>query len=339
MSAKDHFIIIGNGPAGNSAAEVLRENDQKARITIISTESFSFYYRHRLKDFVSGRISADDLVVKHYSEYQEKNIRLRLGQFVERIDPENKVLYLKHMEKINYTKLIIATGGSPRILPSLTRFQEYLTLFSTYSDTVNLKPQIEKAKNITVLGGDLTSFSFVKSLVKAGKNVSFLLYNDAFWPIALTDEMVVKIEENLKEHKVETVFDDPVEIITKKGKKYTIKTKNKKNIKADIIFSLMGMIPNIRFILGSRIDTDRGVLVDANLRTNYKDIYAAGDCAQIYNPTLKNYWVSIGWRNASEQGKFAALNLLGDSKVIELPKEEIFEYEGIKVNTSWWKKF
>ncbi len=339
MSAKDHFIIIGNGPAGNSAAEELRANDKKARITIISTESFSFYYRHRLKDFVSGRIPAEDLVVKHYSEYKEKNIRLRLGQFVEKIDPDKKVLYLKHMEKINYTKLIIATGGSPRILPSLTRFQDYLTMFSTYSDTVGLRPQIEKAKEIVVLGGDLTSFSFVKSLVKACKKVSFLLFNEAFWPISLTDEMVIKIEENLKAHNVETFFNDSVEMITKSKSRYTIETKQNKKIKSDIIISLMGMIPNIRFILGSSIDTDRGVLVDAYLRTNFKDIYAAGDCAQIYNPTLKNYWVSIGWMNAEEQGKIAALNLLGDSKIIEPPKEEIFEYEGIKVNTSWWKKF
>ncbi|MCP3922119.1 MAG: NAD(P)/FAD-dependent oxidoreductase [Desulfobacterales bacterium] len=339
MSAKDHFIIIGNGPAGNNAAEVLRENDKKARISIISTESFSFYYRHRLKDFISGRIPAEDLVVKHYSEYKDKNIRLRLGQFVEKIDPEKKILYLKHMEKINYTKLIIATGGSPRILPSLTIFQDYLTMFSTYSDTVGLRHRIEKAKEIVVLGGDLTSFSFVKSLVKACKKVSFLLFNDAFWPISLTSEMILKIEENLKSHNVATFFNDSVEMIKKSKSKYTIETKQNNKIKSDIIISLMGMIPNIRFILGSSIDTDRGVLVDAYLRTNFKDIYAAGDCAQIYNPILKNYWVSIGWMNAEEQGKIAALNLLGDSKIIEPPKEEIFEYEGIKVNTSWWKKF
>lgn len=339
MSAKDHFIIIGNGPAGNNAAEVLRENDKKARITIISTESFSFYFRHRLKDFLTGSIPAEDLVVKHYSEYKKKNIRLRLGQFVERIDPENKILYLKHMEKVSYTKLIIATGGSPRILPSLTRFAEHLTTFTSYSDSVDLKPAIKKAKTITVLGGDLTSFTFVKSLVKTGKKVSFLLYNDAFWPIALTSDMIVKIEENLKNHGVKTIFDDSVDLISKKGSKYTVSTKSGAELKSDMVFTLMGMVPNIRFIIGSNIDTDRGVLVDANLRTNYPDIYAAGDCAQIYNPNLKNYWVSIGWNNAAEQGKFAALNLLGDSNIIKPPKEEIFEYEGIRVNTSWWKKF
>ena len=79
--------------------------------------------------------------------------------------------------------------------------------------------------------------------------------------------------------------------------------------------------------------------MDDNLRTNYKDIYACGDCAQIYNPELKSYWVSIGWQNAELQGEIAALNLLGDQKVIKPLPKKVLEVEGIKVNTSWWKGF
>ena len=97
MPKKDHYVIIGNGPAGNKAADVLRENDRNARITILSDEHFSFYYRHKLCDFMSGVIDEDTLKVKFYKEYKEKNIRLRLGQRVEKIDPDSKTLFLKSM--------------------------------------------------------------------------------------------------------------------------------------------------------------------------------------------------------------------------------------------------
>ncbi len=85
----------------------------------------------------------------------------------------------------------------------------------------------------------------------------------------------------------------------------------------------MGMNPNIQFAVGSGINTDRGILVDERLMTNIDDIYACGDCAQIYNSSLKDYWVSTGWHNAEIQGKVAAENLLGESHIVPYPKETI----------------
>ncbi len=60
------------------------------------------------------------------------------------------------------------------------------------------------------------------------------------------------------------------------------------------------------FLLGTGLDIDRGLLVNEYLQTNLPDIYAAGDCAQVYNPALRNYWVSIGWPNAEKLGEVAA---------------------------------
>ena len=92
MPKNDHYVVIGNGPAGNKAVDRLRAEDQEARVTIISDEAFSFYYRYKLPDFIADRISEDSLKARPYTIYKEKNIRLRLGQRVERIDPDEKGL-------------------------------------------------------------------------------------------------------------------------------------------------------------------------------------------------------------------------------------------------------
>lgn len=339
MPKNDHYVIVGNGPAGNRAADVLRDKDPKGRVTIISDEAFSFYYRHKLPEFVAKKTDETRLIVRPYQEYKDRSIRLRLAQRVEQIDPETRVLYLEHMEKIGYTRLILAVGGTPRVPPAISRFQEHLVFLSTYTDAIKLRPRLEKAERIVVFGGDLVSLSFIKQMRKLKKQIVFFLYGETFWPIDLTEEMTARICANLEKKQIQTVVDAPVDRVVKKGAGFVVKTENGPSFKSDMVVAFMGLEPNIRFLLGSGIDTERGVLVNSHLRTNYREIYACGDCAQIYNPKLKNYWVSIGWSNAALQGEVAALNLLGDHRVINPAPKNVFQFEGVTVNTSWWKDF
>lgn len=338
MPKNDHYVIIGNGPAGNRAAEVLRGKDKDARISIISDEGFSFYYRHMLCDFIAGKKNEEALRIRPYQEYKEKNIRVRLGQRVEKIDPENRILYLKHMEKVGYTKLILATGAKHRIIPSLTIYEKYFTFMTGYSDALDIKPKLQKIKKAVVLGGDLISINFTKMLSRLNKEVTFLFYKENFWPVECTDEMAEAVSSGMKKRKISTFLDAYPSRITRANKGFTLKIDTGETIDADAIFCFMGLSPNIDFIMGSGIDAERGVLVNEFLESNYKDIYACGGCSQIYSPEYKDYWISIGWENAFLQGETAALNMLGAHKVIKPSPKKILQVEGIKINTSWWKK-
>ena len=339
MKNNDHYVIIGNGPAGNKAADTIRKNDKESRVTIISDEAFCFYYRHKLPAFISGDATEESLIVRPYSIYKENNIRMRLGQRVERIDPYEKTLYLKHMENVHYTKLILATGGVPNIISSLVNVRDYLTCITTYTDAIKAFPKIQAAKNILILGGDLTSLSFINQMVKMGKKVTLCLCQYCFWPVELTTEVVDKVCENLQLKNVETLLDDLVAAVAPNGNTLDVTTESGKAYNIDLLCNFMGLKPNIDFVKGSGINLERGILVDANLRTNFEDIYACGDCAQIFSKELKDYWISIGWNNAELQGEVAALNVLGQQKEAKPSPKNIFNMEGIKINTSWWKEF
>ena len=336
MPESDHYVIIGNGPAGNSAADCLRENDNKARITIVSGESFSFYFRHRLTDFISGAVDESKLVVRPYSIYKTGNIRLRLGQHVDKIDPEKKILYFRHMEKVGYTKLIIATGGSPRILPSLMNFQKYLSFMYCYTDAVKLASELESWNNCLVIGSDITSLRFIEMLSEKNKKIHVILYPEAFWPFELTSDIAEKLKHRFEKQGIRFSINKSIASITSEKNQFQVGINGGQSAAYDRIFSFLGLVPNIKFILGSGIDTDTGVLVDDHLRTNFNDIYACGDCAQIYNNETKSYWVSIGWKNAQMQGKTAAMNLLGDNEIIKPSPEKVLDVDGISVKTSWW---
>ena len=106
-----------------------------------------------------------------------------------------------------------------------------------------------------------------------------------------------------------------------------------------MIGAFFGLVPDIRFLARSGLTIDRGILVDEYLNAGFKGIYATGDCAQIYHPEIRDYWVSIGHDNAVELGKIAAMNLVGERERAVVDKESIYEMQGINVNTSWWAEF
>jgi len=138
---------------------------------------------------------------------------------------------------------------------------------------------------------------------------------------------------------VEVLANRPLKSIARKSEKiYEIEVDGRK-IRAGMIGAFFGLVPDIRFLAGSGLRIDRGILVDQYLNTGFEGVYATGDCAQIYHPEIRDYWVSIGHDNAVALGHIAAQNLTGGRMQAVTPAESIFEVEGIKVNTSWWMAF
>lgn len=338
MPINDHYVIIGNGPAGNHAAATLRKKDKDARITIISDECIPFYYKPKLTGFIANEIAKMKLMVNPLDSYRKQDIRVRLGQEVGQINPESKSLFLNHMEKINYTKLIIASGSRARLLPSMSSYADHLKFITSYSDVMEYKEIIQSAKDFFIFGGDLVGFKFLKMLNSIGKTVTIMIHPDAFWPFNLTDDMLDQIFTSLSRFDVHIIIKDDISTIDRrKNGSYRIKTRKGIEKTVDEVFSFNGLIPNIEFAKGSGIDIDHGILVSQYLKTNMDDIYACGSCAQIYNPGIKSYTTSIGWPNAAVQGEVTALNLLGDHKVIESVGRKYLDLEGVKIKTTWWE--
>ena len=149
MPDNDHYVIIGNGPAGNHAAATLRQKDKKAKITIISDECVPYYYKPKLTGFIADEIVKEDLMV---DSPDIKDVRIRCGQAVERIDPDSKMLFLQHMEKIEFSKLIIASGSRARVLPTMSGYADHLKFVTYYPDVMAVKDEIRIANDFFIFG-------------------------------------------------------------------------------------------------------------------------------------------------------------------------------------------
>ncbi|MEW6669885.1 MAG: FAD/NAD(P)-binding oxidoreductase [Thermodesulfobacteriota bacterium] len=336
---KRHFVVIGNGPAGHQAALTLREHAPSASVTVISREQGVPYKPHFLPKWVAGEVAEENLTLCPFDAYREKGIELRCGQGVRAVDLSERRLVLEHREIVPFTGLIIAVGGRSRIPEPLLPFEDVLFTLKTTADAVIWKEALPRVNSVLILGGDLTSLAMTQALLTLGKKVHFMVDGEALWPLRSTPALLKEIGRKLSRRGVHVLPSGRLRSLARiSDDRYEVRIEGKK-LQVGMVGAFFGLVPDIRFLAGSGLRIDRGILVDEYLNTGFADVYATGDCAQVYHPAIRDYWVSVGYDNAVALGRTAALNLAGGRNRAEAAKKNILEVQGIKVNTSWWMDF
>lgn len=338
MSEK-HFIVIGNGPAGNEAAFTLREKAPEARISLVSRGRGSSYAPHLLPDFIGGRLGEEDLYVTDLDSYREKYIKLRCCQEAARLDLQRKEVVLDHKEVIGFDGLIIAVGGRPRIPEGLARFSDLMFTLKTLEDARAWIEKLSEVDSVLMIGGDLASFAVTSALIGLGKKVYFMFCEDAFWPLRWNDELLARASSRLRDSGVEVLLCYGLKSMQQLASGDCLVEIDGIILEVGMIGAFFGYVPDIRFLAKSGLRLDRGVLVDEFLNTGFPEVYATGDCAQIYHPELRDYWISVGYENARLLGRLAATNLAGGQMMAVVKPESVFDVQGVIMNTSWWADF
>ena len=129
------YAIIGNGAAGISAAEAIRERDKTGSIYMISNEEYPSYNRPMLTKSLAAGLEAEQIAVKEASWYEENNVYQMLGKNVTGIDTQKKEIYTADGAKFKYTKLIYALGSECFIPPIQGADQPEVIAIRRLSDT------------------------------------------------------------------------------------------------------------------------------------------------------------------------------------------------------------
>jgi len=337
--SEEHLIVIGNGPAGNQAAQTLKEKAPEARVTLISKDQEGAYKPCFLPDYMAGIITEDQIYLSTLNTYKEKGIKLRSGQAVVDVDPRKREIVLDHKEVIRFDGLIIAVGGKPRIPEPLLILRDLMMTLKTLEDTKAWIGKLSHVDKVLIIGGDLTSLAVSKALVALGKEVYFMLDENAFWPLRCNDAMFQDVLDRLSRKGVHTIYNRRLKGLAQRAENAVEVRVDGEILEVGFIGAFFGLVPDIGFLAQSGLPLDRGILVNETLNTGFEGIYATGDCAQVYHPEIRDYWISIGHDNATALGRTAALNLLGEHLRVDVATESLFDVQGIKVNTSWWMEF
>ena len=313
------YAIIGNGAAGISAAEAIRERDKTGSIYMISNEEYPSYNRPMLTKSLAAGLEAEQIAVKEASWYEENNVYQMLGKNVTGIDTQKKEIYTADGAKFKYTKLIYALGSECFIPPIQGAEQPEVIAIRRLSDTRKVTELLPQVKEAVVIGGGVLGPEAAWELKKAHCKVTVLELAPRLMGRQLDEGAGEMIKAVSEAQGIAIHTGVQIEAIEGDGHVTGVRLGDGRVFPAQLVIVSCGVRANTAIAKAAGIETDRAVVVNSRMETNAADVYACGDCAQYQGV---NYAI---WPQAAEEGKVAGANAAG----------EALEYAGVPAALSF----
>lgn len=311
MPERRSFVIIGNGIAGITAAETLREEHPTAAITLIADSPLPVYTRPALKYYLAGRADEASLYARRRSFYAEQDIHFVLDRAVG-IETSPHTIHLRSGRRMRYDRLLLATGARARRLTCPGADLAGVVTLRTLADYQSALQLLTPASCIVVVGGGPVALEAVEALRRQGAQVTHLLRSRRAWPCILdatASELLLR-QERRGEVNVR-VEDEVAEIAGRQGHVAGVATKSGARIPCDLVVTAIGSEPVIDYLAESDMACGRGVRVDHSMRTSAPDVFAAGDVAEVTDTITGQPRMLGQWYPAIQQGRMAAYAMLG----------------------------
>ncbi|HEY4106124.1 MAG TPA: FAD-dependent oxidoreductase [Polyangiaceae bacterium] len=302
------IVIVGAGPAGNSAAEKLRRAGYSGKLTLIGAEDSQPVDRPNLsKDYLAGNAPEEWIPLRPAEFYAEQKIELRQGVRAERVDTKAKLVELAGGEKLAYGALLLTTGATP-IAPSIPGAElPHVFTLRTLADSGRIIEKSAGAKRAVVIGAGFIGLEVAASL-RTRKIEVTVVAPDAVPLGRVLGESLGRAVQKLHESRgvAFRLGTRPSAISAR-----SVKLEDGTELEADLVVFGIGVRPALELAEASGIAVDRGISVDQFLRTNAPDVFAAGDVARFPSAQSGDKIRVEHWVVATRQGETAALNMLG----------------------------
>lgn len=302
----EKIVIIGASGAGMAACVEIRKRNKISDITIISKENVKGYYRPQLSKMLSNdTVTVESMIIKDDKWLEENKVNLMLDKVVTSIDSENKTVTLESGEKIEYTKLIVASGAEVFVPPFAGREKKGVFTLRYAKDGNDIKEYSKGKKTGAVIGGGVLGLEAANELKNLGLKVTVIEMADRILPRQLDNDASKILEEIVGNSGVTFLKGVGTKEILGDDKVKGILLDNGETVDAEVVIVSTGVKANTKIAEGTGVEIKRAIVVNSKMETAAKDIYACGDCAE-FNGI--NYAL---WSEAIEQGKAAGINVLG----------------------------
>lgn len=315
-------LIIGGVASGATTAARLRRLDKDVEIVILEKGNYVSYANCGLPYYISGKINPkEQLLLMTPKLFKERfDITVKVANEAIKIDSENKkVTVYDHLNKEkyqeNYDKLVIATGSSPISLPIPGIDHPKIQQLWTINDFDKIKQKIilEKVKSVAIIGGGFVGIETAENLKNLGIEVDIIEKSNQILN-NLDFEMVQPIHKYITQKGIKLFLNTEL-LGFEDGNKIKVKT-NRFDRNYDLVILSIGVTPNSYMAkeAGVLCNERGGIVVDHQLQTNIKDIYAVGDVIEVEH-LVSHQKVMIPLAGpANKQGRILADNLLGNQK-------------------------
>jgi NAD(P)H-nitrite reductase large subunit len=312
-------VILGDGIAGSSAAETIRETDADADITVITEEGEALYNRILIKEFAKGKLPEAPVSIHEPGWYDDRDIDLELNAHVTGVDTGAKEVYTHDNETYSYDKLLVATGGTPIQLPVENADAEGIHHFWTFKDARKIREHAAEAEKGIVIGAGLLGIDLAAICGAQDVDAKYLMRGNRWWRYALSLDGAEIIHQALEDIGVEPVFESGLDHfeVDDEGHVSAVVDTNDVVHETDFVGIAVGLNYNTEFLEDTPVDLDDGVVVDQYMRTDVEDVYAAGDITKYYDVILEDRTQNGAWGSAKQQGVVAGKNMATDDTTRE----------------------
>ncbi|PMQ01945.1 MAG: nitrite reductase [Dictyoglomus sp. NZ13-RE01] len=304
------IIVIGNGVAGITCAQVVREKDRTIPILVITEEKYPYYARPQIIEFLAGKIGEEELPFYPSSWYQEKKIDVVYGEKGLSVDLDKQIL-LTTKDKYKYSKLLIATGAKPSKPPLENIDAKGVFTLRNIDDAKEILDYIKGKEKVVILGCGLLGLEVGRALSQRGLKVVGIEFFQRLIPRQL-DEEGAKIFQRKLQEKFGFEFylgAKAKKVIAENNIFKGIELEDGRKILGDLLIVSAGIIPEIDIAKKSGIEVNKGIIVNEYMETNVKYVYSAGDCVEYSGRIYGIIPASL------EQGSIAGKNMVGEKTV------------------------
>jgi NAD(P)H-nitrite reductase large subunit len=302
-------VLIGTGPAAVAAAEAIRGADADAAITLVGADPAGYYSRPGLAYYFAAEIPERRLFPFTRGDFA----RLRLSLVADRVtavDPEAHRVSLASGGTLAYDRLLIATGSQAVRVKVPGAELDGVVKLDDLEDARDLIARCKKAKRAVVAGGGITALEIVEGFHARHVPVDYLMRQERYWRNVLSESESQLVEEGLRRVNVTLHHHtELVRIVGRDGHVAAVETADGKVLPCDLVAIAIGVRPLIGLAKAAGIACERGILVDAHLRSSDEHIYAAGDVAEAVDRASGRRTLEVLWNSAVTKGRIAGLNM------------------------------
>jgi 3-phenylpropionate/trans-cinnamate dioxygenase ferredoxin reductase subunit len=314
--ARQRFVIVGAALAGATAAATLREEGFDGDLVLIGAEAALPYERPPLsKTFLRGESPLQDTLVRPEAFYADQRIETRFGTTAIGVDTSARTVVLAGGDPVPFDRLLIATGSRNRRFPIPGIDLPGVLDLRTLSDAAAIRAEIRPGRRVVLAGMGFIGSEVAASLRQRGLDVHVVAGGKAPLDRVLGEDVGRVLEGIHRDHGVTMTFDTVVSAFEGDGRVETVVTADGQRFDCDFVVLGLGVEPVADFLDGSGIEVEDGVLVDERCRASVDGVFAAGDVANHLHPAFGRRVRTEHWNNAIEQGRAAALNMLGRDTV------------------------
>ena len=317
MAARDveqdrrDFVIVGAGAAGYMAAQTLREEGFAGRLVVVSREMKQPYDRPNLsKDYLAGEADPDWMPLRSRDFYRTHDIELLLGKTVTALDSERQFLELSDGGRISYDALLLTSGGKPRTIEVPGAELRNVMDLRSFRSADQIIDAAGKSTRAVIVGSGFIAMETAASL--RGRNLPVTVVSPESVPFG--EKFGKEIGAFFMRHHegigVRFRLGSRVELLEGDDKVEHLLLENGDRLAADLVIFGIGVEPATGYIGNLDLNEDGSIAVDQYLRAADK-VFAAGDIARYTDWRTGRSSRIEHWRSAMQQGRTAALNMLG----------------------------